>query len=236
MHLARAAPFALLARRTGGDWGGRTSRGSRRTPPAELADDVAVTRGVAVAVRARTGIPAKRLLQAGKVAVRRAEVVPPFADAVRLVDRDQFQVERVQEPPDCCVDSLRRDVDHLELARTQPRCAPRPLRRIERRVEERRADPDFAQRVNLVLHERDQRRHDQRHPAQQARRNLVRQRLAGARRHHADAVPPRHHRPDDLQLPRAERRIPENLLQRRQRTVVMGVGLSLVRALGSVAQ
>ena len=51
-----------------------------------------------------------------------------------------------------------RRVEHAVLA--QPRRAPRPLRRVERRIQERRADPDFAHRVDLILHERNQGRHD----------------------------------------------------------------------------
>jgi hypothetical protein len=77
---------------------------------------------------------------------------------------------------------------------------------------------------------------DQRHPAQQPRRDLVGHRFPGPRRHHPEAVPPRHHRLDDFQLPRAERRIAEHFLQRCQRAAATVVGPSLLRALSCLAQ
>ena len=71
------------------------------------------------------------LFQTCQVAVGRAKVVPPFADAVRLVNRNQPQVERVQQATDRRVDSLWSGVEQLELARPQARLAPRPLGRFE---------------------------------------------------------------------------------------------------------
>ena len=61
--------------------------------------------------------------------------------------------------------------------------------------------PSSRQRVDLVLHEGDQRRDDEHGPPQDARRELVGQRLARAGRHDADAVAAREHGLDDLALP-----------------------------------
>ena len=75
-----------------------------------------------------------------------------------------------------------------------------------RRVEEGGAQPSLGHGVDLVLHQGDERGDHQRRPAQQPGRELVGQRLAGAGRHHADAVPPGQHRLDDLALAGPESR------------------------------
>ena len=78
--------------------------------------------------------------------------------------------------------------------------------RIQRRVEERRAHAELAQRLHLVLHQRDQRRdHDRRALAQQ-RRQLVAQRLAAAGGHEHQRVAAAGDVRDDLAPARRGRR------------------------------
>ena len=60
--------------------------------------------------------------------------------------------------------------------------------------------PRRAQEVDLVLHQRDQRRDDQRHAVEQQRRQLVAERLAAAGREHRQRAAPGQQRLDHLGL------------------------------------
>jgi hypothetical protein len=115
---------------------------------------------------------------------------------MRLVDDEQpdpralhgFQKRRRRK-------ALGRDVQQPQLAGGRPRQRGAVLRAVALRVDE--PDPagcDRLQRVDLVLHQRDQRRHDQRQVVAHERRQLVAQRLARAGRHHDEHVARR--RPD----------------------------------------
>jgi len=78
------------------------------------------------------------------------------------------------------------------------------LARADARVDKGGGDATRLERVHLVLHERDERRDDEGHAAEQASGELVGERLARPSRHHADAVATGHDRFDDGQLPRPE--------------------------------
>ena len=95
------------------------------------------------------------------------------------------------------------------------RGATTPPRR-ERGVDEGRRRGDlWWELVHLILHQRDQRREDERGGGSQHRGELVRQRLAGARRHERQRVPAVHGGTDNVLLPGAELVEPEVLPQRR---------------------
>src|SRR5207237_1030028 len=81
-----------------------------------------------------------------QVAIRGTEVVPPLADAVRFVDRDEREVDAAQRGADTRLDAFGRRVDELVLALAQTLDARAPLFRLDRRIEERRAHADLAQR------------------------------------------------------------------------------------------
>ena len=72
-----------------------------------------------------------------------------------------------------------------------------------------------GQRVNLILHQRDERRHDQRHAGQDQGRQLVTQRLASSRRKYCGRRTSRHEMPDHLALSRQEVRETKFLRQQR---------------------
>ena len=72
--------------------------------------------------------------------------------------------------------------------------------------------PSSAQRRDLVLHQRDQRRHDDADAFAQQRRDLVAQRLAAAGRHQHQRVAAADDVLDDLGLLPAKRGIAENFL------------------------
>ena len=93
------------------------------------------------------------------------------------------------------------------------------LLELDGRVEHGGAEADPAQRVHLVLHERDERRDDQHRSGQDPRRDLEGERLARAGRHHRDAVAPREHGVDDEALPGAELPEAEDALEH-----LLGIG------------
>ncbi len=134
------------------------------------------------------------------------EVVPPHAHAVHLVDHDEPDAdpaERLDEP--LLPQPLRSGVEKPGLARGDRREARRRLVRRERGVDEGRRRRNLRRElVHLVLHQRDQRREDERGGGPQHRGELIRQRLAGAGRHERERVPAFHRGTDHVLLPWAE--------------------------------
>ena len=134
----------------------------RASPSASRAAISARVAAVAVAVTAIRGTVGPALVQHGQRQVVGAEIVPPLGHAVRLVDGEQRDRAAVQQPQRA----------------TRCAAAPAPGRagracRRGRRTRRRAASsgswvefrkpartPSSAQRVDLVLHERDQRRDD----------------------------------------------------------------------------
>ena len=147
------------------------------------------------------------------------EVVAPRGDAVRLVDREQRDasaVEQLQrrghrEP-------LGREVEQVELAGDVRGLDGAALLGRLRGVQERRAHAQRAHRVDLVLHERDERRDDDAGALPHQGRDLVAQRLAGSGGHQHERVAAGHDRVDDGGLVAAERGVPEHALERLERT------------------
>ncbi len=134
--------------------------------------------------------PAERVERAADEEVVGAEVVPPHADAVHLVDHDETDVDlrdRVEEAPGA--EPLGGDVEHPVTAfghSAQPR---RRLVGVERGVDQRRLGRDLGrQLVDLVLHQRDQRAQHERRSRPQHRGELVGERLARAGRHQRERV------------------------------------------------
>jgi hypothetical protein len=101
--------------------------------------------------------------------------------------------------------TLRRDINQLAGAAFDFIVAATNLRRIERAVEGRdlrKAAP--GKPLDLILHQRDQRRDDQRPSFQQLRRQLITERFAQPRRQHGKRMPPRQHVLDHLTLARTK--------------------------------
>ena len=147
--------------------------------------------------------PRRHPPQTRQLPVSRTEFMPPFGNAMRLVNRDQPYLQRRQKIGEPRLDHpFRRHIQQLELPRPHP---PRRLRCLLRRlgaVDEPRRQPVSLQRIHLVFHQRDQRRNHQRQPRPRHRRQLVAQRLAAPGGHQRKTIPPRHHRPDDFLLQR----------------------------------
>src|SRR5262249_7571350 len=106
--------------------------------------------------------------------------------------------------------------------------------RILRGVEEVGADPELAQRLHLVGHERDERRDDHSGARPDQRRDLVAQRLAAARRHEHERVTAGDDVADDLLLLAAEGALAERPVQDGRRAV-RAVGQILVAGGGHAA-
>ncbi len=139
--------------------------------------------------------------QFGDAQVRRPEVVAPLRDAVGFVDGDKLdvhpldaQAERFGGQP------LGRHVEEFYVAVGAVVQRDVDLPRCEARVDGDGRDAACAQAVDLVLHQGDERRHDDAEPLAGHRRHLVRQRLAAARGHQRQRVAPGQHRADDFQL------------------------------------
>jgi hypothetical protein len=123
----------------------------------------------------RRGRRAREHARAGKLAHEVAdlhvfgpEVVAPFADAVSLVHRDQRTVDLAEKHAKAFErQPLGRDVDELEIAGGEPARARAQLLGVERRGQIRRRYAACLQRLDLVVHERDQRRDDDRRARQQ---------------------------------------------------------------------
>jgi hypothetical protein len=76
-------------------------------------------------------------------------------------------------------------------------------------VQGRRGHATAIELVHLILHQRDERRDDERGPGQQERGKLEAERLARPGRHHRQHVVPVEHGTHEIFLPRAKRLVTE---------------------------
>ena len=158
------------------------------------------------------GRTANLLAKAAQPGIVGPKVVSPFAHAMRFVDRQQLQpaaAHRLQEAR--AAEPLGHDIDQLILAGGHARQPLRLLVGRERAVDECRRQPQGRERVDLVFHQRDQRRDDQRQSGLHDRGQLVTQALAAAGRHDAQAILAGQHGFDHLALPGPKLGQPERL-------------------------
>ncbi len=169
------------------------------------------------------GTCGEALVQHGQLDVLGAEIVAPLRDAVRLVDGEQRDAgacaQHALEQAEKALgqQAFGRDVEQIQLARQQAplhRRAPRP--QSERGVEEGGAHAELQQRIDLVLHQRDQRRDDDADAAAQQGGNLVAQRLAAAGGHQHQRIAAADDVVDDLGLGAAEGGVTEDGAQQLQ--------------------
>ena len=139
----------------------------------------------------------QQLPQPPELPVLGPEIVSPLADAVRFVHRDEADAagrEQVEEAVAALADQpLGRDVEQAIASLAQAGDDVRLLVRRERAVVERRRHAVADERVDLVLHQRDERRDDDRETRPHERRRLEAQRLAAAGRQHDDRIAAREH-------------------------------------------
>ena len=169
----------------------------------ELDEDVGAGARVRCRGQRESGHVRERVEQRKEQPVVRPEVVPPFADAMRLVDRDQRQRHLLDQRAKAFAGRpLGRDVEQLQLAALQP-LDGRGAVGIGR-GQRGGTQPERFGCADLVVHQRDQRGDDQHRPGQGQRRHLIAERLARAGRHHRQRAPPVHHPADHLLLNAAE--------------------------------
>ena len=147
-----------------------------------------------------------------------AEIVAPLRHAMRLVDGEQRQpraglhlLQRAQEIRH--QQALRRHVEDIQLAAHQ--AAKHLAGRFggQAGIEEGGLHAELLERVHLVLHQRDQRRHHDADAVPQQRGNLVAQRFSAAGRHQHQRVAARRDVLDDGLLLVAEGRVAENVVE-----------------------
>ena len=143
-----------------------------------------------------------------------AEVVPPLADAVRLVHRHHADRLRLGEAQEALGHQpLRGHIDDLVPAVPGAAQHQGLLAGGQAAVQVGRGHSRRHQRPHLVLHQADEGADHQRHPRQQQSRHLIAHRLARPGGHDRQHVPARQGRVHDLGLPRPEAVVPEHLFQ-----------------------
>src|SRR5882724_5049273 len=133
--------------------------------------------------------------------VIRAEVMPPGRDTMRLIHGKQTHAQSFQRRTKLVIlESLGRDVQDLEFPGNRifnPIVLNMPRHRA---VDDGCGNAKLLEVIHLVLHQRDQRRHNQRQSGKSERRKLKAKRLTAARGHDAQPVPSPHDEIDHLAL------------------------------------
>ena len=139
----------------------------------------------------------------------------PFADAMCFIDRDLGNVpveralqKRFKHQP------LRRDVQHAVVSAMQPAPACNRFLSLQRGIQKRCRNPAGLQRIDLIFHQRNQRRHDNRKPIAHQSGQLKTERLAATGRHQHKHIPPGERIANDLLLQRPELVVAEMLFER----------------------
>ncbi len=192
----------------------RTIEGSDdldRIAQAQLRGDVAADpgrRGGRVRVHTRSG---QQFPQPRELPVFRPEVVAPLADAVRLVHGNEAHAapgdereEAVAAFPD---QPLGRDIEETVSSFAQPLYHRAFFRRRQRAVEESGGHPVAHERIDLILHQRDERRHHQGEAGTHEGWRLEAERLTASRGQHHQRVAAGEHSLHRFALKRPEGRV-----------------------------
>ena len=171
----------------------------------QLADDVVADvgrRGGRVGVERHVR---KTVFEHAQAAILRPEVVTPFADAVGLVDgqeRQRHLLQKIERP--IGEQPLGREIQQLQSLGFDFVGDLALLGSGERAVDASRADAAIHERVDLILHQRDQRRDHDRQPGHGERRRLEAETLAAAGGQHHERIAALDDGPHRLGLQRAE--------------------------------
>ena len=195
---------------------GAVETGGEHAPivEAQALDDVALGGLIRGGGDGDAGHRRETVLEHRELEVLGPEVVAPLRDAMGLVDGEQREFaapqmveKRGHEQP------LGRDVDEIERAGAHLGFGAQRFAVRQRRVERGGAHAELRERLDLVAHERDQRRHHDRDTGPAQRRNLIAQRLAEAGRHQHQRIAAGDDVVDNLGLEAPERIEPENRAQ-----------------------
>jgi hypothetical protein len=172
----------------------------------ELTDHVADDRVGRRRRQRQNGRRSERFLRRAEPEERRTKVVAPLREAVRFVDDEQIHgrlFERVDERP--ILEPLGSREHEIDPPVTNRGEGILDVLFGNRRVDRPRRDAELVQFVGLVLHQRDERRDDDRCPRKVERRKLVAERLSRTRRHDRDRIAAADNGLDDLFLSGPER-------------------------------
>ncbi len=189
---------------------GETGDEGRRLVQGQQFDDVAPH---PIGGRGRQGDCRRIAQQAAEMAepgIIGAKIVPPLAGAMGLVNRQQLdphRPNRIEKSP--AAKPLRHHVEQPKLAGGHPLEPVVLLRRRERAIDEAHRQTQRLELIDLVLHQRDQRRNHQRQPVESQRRQLVAEAFSAAGGHDAKTIVSGKNRRDHLLLPGAKRIEPE---------------------------
>ena len=138
----------------------------------------------------------------------------PLADAMGLVDHQTSHAGPLERVPErAAPETLGGDVEQRQAARREVRLDGAALLGREPAVQGARRDAARPQRVHLILHEGDERRHHDRGAREQQRGKLEAERLAGTGRHDGHEVATAEDRERRLALAGAEGLEPEAVAQ-----------------------
>ena len=119
--------------------------------------------------------------QGGEAQIFGAEIVPPLRDTVSLVDRKQTDLRTLDLSHECLThESLGRNVEQLKCAAHHTLIHRGHLGGRESRIQPCSRDSPRHKHIHLILHQRYERRDDQREPLQQNSGKLVAKRFPAA--------------------------------------------------------
>ena len=181
---------------------------------AEALADVVAHEGVGGGGQSDDG----RVAQAGsggaEVAVAGAEVVAPLRDAVGLVDGEEGDVDAAQGGDKTTVgEALGGNVEEAEVAIGDAAQDVGLLLAGDSRIDGRGGDPVARERIDLVLHQREQGRDNEGEAIEEEGGELIADALAPARGENGQRVAPAEDRGHDLRLSGQELAITEDLAQ-----------------------
>ncbi len=193
----------------------------------ELRRDVATNArrgGRRVGMEADAG---KEAAEPAELPVLGTEVVPPLADAVRLVDGNELHValrESRQKPVAALAgEPLRRDIQQSVATFAQAGRYRRLLVGAERAVVERGRHAVADERIDLILHQGDERRDDHAQSRPHQRRRLEAERLASSGREHDDRIAAGKDGVHRLPLERTKRGVAPVALEDMNQVVARGI-------------
>ena len=142
-----------------------------------------------------------------RVEIGRSEIMSPLTDAVGFIDDDEIDRRTGQQLTQIRGRQLLRRREHeFDRPTSDLRAGASNVPRRNRAIDLNRLQAERRQLVELIAHQRDQRRHDHGHARHQHRGHLIAQRLAGPGRHDGERMTFGKHRVDHRLLSRAQAR------------------------------
>ena len=185
-----------------------------RLVQAEALDDVVADERVGGGGEGDDGGIAEAGAGGAEVAVAGAEVVAPLGDAVRLVDREEGDIDAAEPRDEATVgEALGRDVEEAEIALGGAAEDGGLLIAGNGRVDGGGGDAVAGEGVDLVLHQGEERGDDEGEAIEEEGGELVADALAAAGGEHGEGVAPGEHGGDDLGLAGEELAVAEDLAE-----------------------